>query len=50
MQNVVLEREGYLQQLAVWIDKPIIKVITGQRRVGKESNMYTYSTSCSAQQ
>lgn len=35
MQNVVLEREGYLQQLAVWIDKPIIKVITGQRRVGK---------------
>jgi predicted AAA+ superfamily ATPase len=35
MQNIVLERENYLQQLEVWIDKPIIKVITGQRRVGK---------------
>ncbi|MDR1739360.1 MAG: ATP-binding protein [Bacteroidales bacterium] len=31
----ILERENYLQQLAVWIDKPVIKVIVGQRRVGK---------------
>ena len=35
MQNTVLERENYLQRLAVWIDKPVIKVIIGQRRVGK---------------
>jgi predicted AAA+ superfamily ATPase len=35
MQNHILERENYLQRLAVWMDKPIIKVITGQRRVGK---------------
>jgi predicted AAA+ superfamily ATPase len=35
MQKNVLKRENYLQRLAVWIDKPIIKVITGQRRVGK---------------
>ena len=35
MKNQILERENYLQQLAVWIDKPVIKVIIGQRRVGK---------------
>jgi predicted AAA+ superfamily ATPase len=28
-------RENYLHKMAVWIDKPLIKVITGQRRVGK---------------
>jgi len=35
MENLILERENYLQRLAVWIDKPVIKVIIGQRRVGK---------------
>jgi hypothetical protein len=35
MYNAIIERENYLQRLAVWIDKPIVKVITGQRRVGK---------------
>ena len=35
MENLMLERENYLQKLAVWIDKPVIKVIVGQRRVGK---------------
>jgi len=30
-----LNRENYLQRIAVWIDKPVIKVIIGQRRVGK---------------
>jgi len=35
MTQLILERENYLQRLAVWIDKPVIKVIIGQRRVGK---------------
>jgi len=35
MENLILERENYLQRLSVWIDKPLIKVIIGQRRVGK---------------
>jgi predicted AAA+ superfamily ATPase len=35
MENLIIERESYLQRLSVWIDKPVIKVITGQRRVGK---------------
>ena len=35
METLVLEREQYLQRIAVWIDKPVIKVIIGQRRVGK---------------
>jgi len=39
MQNIILERENYLQRLAVWIDKPVIKVIIGQRRVGKSMFM-----------
>ena len=40
MKNLILERENYLQQLAVWIDKPVIKVIIGQRRVGKSMFMF----------
>jgi len=40
MQNEFLERESYLQRLATWIDKPIIKVITGQRRVGKSMFLF----------
>jgi len=40
MENVILERENYLQRLAVWIDKPVIKVIIGQRRVGKSMFMF----------
>ncbi|MDR1679897.1 MAG: ATP-binding protein [Prevotellaceae bacterium] len=40
MQNPVLTRENYLQRLAVWIDKPVIKVIIGQRRVGKSMFMF----------
>ena len=39
MTNLILERENYLQRLAVWIDKPVIKVIIGQRRVGKSMFM-----------
>ena len=39
MGNLILERENYLQRLAVWIDKPVIKVIIGQRRVGKSMFM-----------
>ena len=35
MGQLILERENYLQRLIVWIDKPVIKVIIGQRRVGK---------------
>jgi predicted AAA+ superfamily ATPase len=35
MTDTILERENYLERLSVWIDKPIIKVITGQRRTGK---------------
>ena len=35
MENRILEREDYVQNLAVWVDKPVIKVITGLRRVGK---------------
>ena len=38
-ENKMLERENYLQRLAVWIDKPVIKVIIGQRRVGKSMFM-----------
>jgi len=40
MKNLILERENYLQRLAVWIDKPVIKVIIGQRRVGKSMFMF----------
>jgi predicted AAA+ superfamily ATPase len=40
MENLILERENYLQRLAVWIDKPVIKVIVGQRRVGKSMFMF----------
>ncbi|MDR0794822.1 MAG: ATP-binding protein [Tannerella sp.] len=39
MDNLMLERENYLEQLTVWIDKPVIKVIIGQRRVGKSMFM-----------
>ena len=40
MENLILERENYLQRLAVWIDKPVIKVIIGQRRVGKSMFLF----------
>jgi len=40
MRGLILERENYLQRLAVWIDKPVIKVIIGQRRVGKSMFMF----------
>ena len=36
---MVLEREKYMKRLSVWIDKPVIKVIIGQRRVGKSMFM-----------
>jgi predicted AAA+ superfamily ATPase len=39
MKDLMLERENYLERLAVWIDKPVIKVIIGQRRVGKSMFM-----------
>jgi Predicted ATPase (AAA+ superfamily) len=40
MKNMILDRENYLQRLSVWIDKPVIKVIVGQRRVGKSMFMF----------
>jgi predicted AAA+ superfamily ATPase len=40
MKDLLLERKGYLQQIAAWIDKPVIKVIIGQRRVGKSKFMF----------
>ncbi|MCL2597999.1 MAG: ATP-binding protein [Paludibacter sp.] len=40
MNELVLKRENYLQKIAVWIDKPVIKVIIGQRRVGKSMFMF----------
>jgi len=40
MEPLILERENYLQRLSVWIDKPVIKVIIGQRRVGKSMFMF----------
>jgi len=39
MKERFFNRKGYLQQLAAWIDKPVIKVIIGQRRVGKSKFM-----------
>ncbi|MCL2282327.1 MAG: ATP-binding protein [Fibromonadales bacterium] len=39
MRDRFIKREGYLQQIAAWIDKPVIKVIIGQRRVGKSMFM-----------
>ena len=35
MKNKIIIRHNYLQQIHPFIDKPIIKVITGMRRVGK---------------
>lgn len=35
MENFVFSRNLYKARLAPWIDKPVIKVITGMRRVGK---------------
>ena len=40
MEYSILERENYLQRLSIWIDKPVIKVIIGQRRVGKSMFMF----------
>ena len=40
MNKLILKRENYLQRIAVWIDKPVIKVIIGQRRVGKSMFMF----------
>ena len=53
MSDFIIEREAYLQRLAVWIDKPVIKVIIGQRRVGKSMFMlqvmeYIYRTNPAA--
>jgi predicted AAA+ superfamily ATPase len=39
MNNKILNRENYLERIAVWIDKPVIKIIIGQRRVGKSMFM-----------
>ncbi|MCL2650718.1 MAG: ATP-binding protein [Candidatus Azobacteroides sp.] len=39
MEDLILARENYLQRLSVWIDKPVVKVIVGQRRVGKSMFM-----------
>ena len=40
MKMRFLKREGYLQQIAAWIGKPVIKVMIGQRRVGKSMFMF----------
>lgn len=39
MKDLVLDRENYLERISVWVDKPVIKVIIGQRRVGKSMFM-----------
>jgi len=39
MREQFLNRESYLRQFVAWIEKPVIKVITGQRRVGKSKFM-----------
>jgi len=39
MREQFLSRESYLRQFVPWIEKPVIKVITGQRRVGKSKFM-----------
>jgi predicted AAA+ superfamily ATPase len=39
MQEQTIKRENYLQRISAWIDKPLIKVIIGQRRVGKSMFM-----------
>jgi len=39
MQETAIKRENYLQRISTWIDKPLIKVIIGQRRVGKSMFM-----------
>lgn len=35
IKNDFIERPFYIQKIAPYIDKPIIKIMTGQRRVGK---------------
>jgi hypothetical protein len=38
---VVLDRPRYLSRVAPWVGKPLIKVVTGQRRVGKSCLLQT---------
>src|SRR5690606_14269498 len=35
MELNLIHREGYLERIRPFIGKPIIKILTGQRRVGK---------------
>ncbi len=35
MEEILFNRDTYLEKIRLFIDKPIIKVLTGQRRVGK---------------
>ena len=35
MQNII--RPKYIKQIAQFVDKPVIKVLTGMRRVGKST-------------
>src|SRR5690554_4007591 len=35
MKEILFYREGYLERIKPFIDKHIIKILTGQRRVGK---------------
>lgn len=40
---MLIERPLYLQKLQEFVDKPIIKVITGMRRAGKSSLLMTFA-------
>jgi predicted AAA+ superfamily ATPase len=40
--NKLIERKSYLEQLAVWRDEEIIKVVTGVRRCGKSTLFELY--------
>lgn len=35
----MIQRDIYMEKIKKWIDKPVIKVITGVRRCGKSSLM-----------
>ncbi|KAA6328011.1 hypothetical protein EZS27_023043, partial [termite gut metagenome] len=36
----IISRDTYIQKISLFIRKPIIKVLTGQRRVGKSYLLY----------
>ncbi len=45
---VVLDRPRYLSRVAPWVGKPLIKVLTGQRRIGKSCLLQTLARTLAA--